>query len=140
MVTNPCGSWKYYTRTIVGNGGDRLLLKSPGGIYVDGNFYITSSKEYKENIHELSQKEAQNAIEALEPVEYNFKGDKKKTTIGFIAENVPDSLASYNKTAISPMEIIAVLVKEVKDQERAINELDKKIIKISKNKRKKNKN
>jgi hypothetical protein len=126
-VSNPCGYWKYYSTTIRGNKGDRLRLYASGGTYVEGNFYYTSTKEIKENISELSRDVVKNALEGLEPVEFNFKGDYDKTTMGFIAEEVPEICSASDNKAISPMEIITLLVSEVKEQEYAINRLKKKI-------------
>jgi len=127
-LRNGCGYWTYIDRTIYGNQGDRLRLFAGGGTYIEGNFYYTSSAEYKENISDLSKTAAQDALGGLEPVEFNFIGDNSKTTMGFIAENVPDTLAAYDRRAISPMEIIAVLVSEVKDQEKALSKLKKKVV------------
>ena len=124
--SSSCGYWNKYERTFVGNGGDRLRLHASGGVFVDGNFYITSSKEYKENITKLSKTKAAEAINSLEPVEFNFIGDSQ-VTIGFIAEEVSKSLAAYDKKAIDPMEIITVLVDEVKTQENELKALKKKI-------------
>lgn len=126
-VKNPCGYWTNISSTVFGNKGDRLRLFASGGTYIDGNFYLTSTAEYKENITELSKTTAQDALSELDPVEFNFKGDYGKTTIGFIAENVPDIFAAHDKKAISPMEIIAVLVSEVKDQEKALGKLKKRV-------------
>lgn len=125
-IPNGCGYWSRYYRTFIGNGGDRLRLHASGGVYVDGNFYVTSSKEYKENIKELDKSKSTKAFNSLEPVEFNFKGDSK-VTIGFIAEDISKSLAAYDKKAIDPMEIITVLVDEVKSQEQNLKELKKKI-------------
>jgi hypothetical protein len=125
-IPNGCGYWNRYYRTFVGNGGDRLRLHASGGVFVDGNFYITSSREYKENITKLSKTKATEAINSLEPVEFNFKGDSQ-VTIGFIAEEISNSLAAYDKKAIDPMEIITVLVEEVKAQENELKAIQKKI-------------
>lgn len=128
-IPNGCGYWNRYYRTFVGIGGDRLQLHASGGVFVEGNFYVTSTKEYKENITKLSKTKASEAINSLEPVEFNFKGDSK-VTMGFIAEDVPSSLAAYDKKAIDPMEIITVLVKEVKSQETELKALQKKITRL----------
>lgn len=126
-VTNPCGYWKTETVTILGNKGDRMRFRASGGTYIEGNFYYTSTRECKENIGSLEMETVKNAVEQLEPVEFNFKGDNERTTIGFIAEDAPDMLTSGDKKAISPIEILTVLVSEVKDQEKMINKLKKKV-------------
>ncbi|HEX2926983.1 MAG TPA: tail fiber domain-containing protein [Ruminiclostridium sp.] len=126
-VTNPCGYWRTETVTTIGNKGDRMCFRASGGTYIEGNFYITSTRECKENIGQLEEDAVRSAVEQLEPVEFNFKGDSKRTTIGFIAEDTPDMLTAGDKKAISPFEILTVLVSEVKDQEKMINRLKKKV-------------
>lgn len=122
-----CGRWQYVERWVQGTTGDRLRLYASGGVYVNGGFYYSSSREYKENISKLCQITAQDALEGLEPVEFNFKGDSGRRTIGFIAENVPDIFTAHDKKAINPLEIIAVLVSEVKEQEHALAQLKKQV-------------
>ncbi len=126
-IPNPCGTWVTETTTINGTKGDRIRLRASGGTYIEGNFYYTSTKEYKENIKKLSKEKVRNTIELLNPVEFNFKGDTKRKTMGFIAEDVPDIIAAGDKKAISPMEILTVLVGEVKEQENLIKKLKKKV-------------
>jgi hypothetical protein len=74
------------------------------------------------------------AINSLEPVEFNFKGDYTKTTMGFFAEDVSDCLAASDKKAINPMEIITVLVSEVKAQESELKALKKKVAALKRRK------
>ncbi len=126
-VSNPCGYYRTVSYSFYGNGGDRLRLYASGGTYVDGNLYYSSTREYKQNISDLEKSAAQEAFEKLEPVEFNFKGDTKRRTLGFIAEDVPEMFTANDKKAISPMEIITVLVSEVKEQEKLIAKLKKKI-------------
>jgi hypothetical protein len=135
-ITNGCGYWNSYTRTYVGDGGDRLRFRtSNGGTYIDGNFYLVSSKEYKENINNVSKAAVRRIIDELEPVEYNFKRDKSRTTLGFIAESMPKKLTNSDKKAISPIEIMTVLVGEVKEQEKEISDLRKKVAKLKRRKK-----
>lgn len=122
-----CGKWIYVDRWIQGIKGDRLRLYASGGVYVDGGFYVSSTKDYKENITKLCPTTVKGAFDGLEPVEFNFKGDRGRSTMGFIAEDVPDIFAAYDKKAINPMEIITVLVSEVKEQENALNQLKKRV-------------
>lgn len=126
-VTNPCGYWKTEEVTIIGNKGDRMSFRASGGTYIEGGFYNTSTRECKENISKLEEEAARNAIEQLEPVEFNFRGDRSRITMGFIAEDMPDMLTAGDKKAISPFEIITVLVSEVKEQEKMISYLKKKV-------------
>lgn len=120
-VSNDSGGGGYLS------GGDHLRLYASGGVYVDGYFYYSSSKEYKENISPLDTQKARDVLEGLNPVTFNFKGDTAKTTMGFIAEEVPDAVAAYDKKAISPMEIVAVLTSVLKEQKKTIAKLEKEL-------------
>jgi len=95
-----------------------------GGAYTDGyDWYPASSREYKENIESLTTEEAINALEGLNPVKFNFKAEKNDRHLGFIAEDVPDLVATKDRKGLSPMEIVAVLTGVVKEQQRIIEEL-----------------
>ena len=93
-----------------------------GGAWVDG-----SSREYKENIEELSSKEALKAFQELEPVKYNYKADKDEKYLGFIAEDVPELVATKDRKGLSPMDVVAVLTKVVQEQQK-MNEAQQKTI------------
>jgi hypothetical protein len=93
-----------------------------GGVWTNA-----SSREYKENIKELSTKDAILAFNKLDPVTYNYKVDKNEKHVGFIAEDVPDLVATQDRKALSAMDIVAVLTKVVQEQERTIAELKEKV-------------
>jgi len=95
------------------------------GAYVTagGTWMNASSREYKENINNLTVAEAMNALEGLNPVKFNYKADSKEKNVGFIAEDVPELLASKDRKGLSPMDIVAVLTSVVKEQQKAISEL-----------------
>jgi hypothetical protein len=96
-----------------------------GGAWVDG-----SSREYKENIEELSSEEALAAFRELEPVKYNYKADKDEQCLGFIAEDVPELVATKDQKGLSPMDVVAVLTKVVQEQQMTISELRERIGKL----------
>ena len=86
-----------------------------------------SSRDLKENIHELSLEDAKSALESLTPVTYNYKVAVDDPQVGFIAEDVPALVATPDHKTLSPIEIVGVLTKVVKDQQKTIDELTKKI-------------
>ena len=47
--------------------------------------------------------------------------------MGFIAEDVPDLVATKDRKALSPMDIVAVLTRVVKEQQKTIAALAAKI-------------
>ena len=95
---------------------------STGGVWTDA-----SSREYKENIKDLTVEEAIGALEGLNPVKYNYKMDKEDRHVGFIGEDVPELIATKDRKGLSPMDIVAVLTKVVQEQSRTISELSGKV-------------
>jgi len=89
-----------------------------------GSLEQSSSKNLKENITELPSEEVTELLKGLKPVKYSFKGSQSdELHLGFISEEVPDLVASADKSAISPMDIIAILTKAVQDQQQSIKRL-----------------
>lgn len=95
---------------------------SAGGIWTDA-----SSRALKQDISDLNSGEAMEALQALNPVKFAYKVNPKEHHVGFIAEDVPDLVAATNRKGLSPMDIVAVLAKVVKDQQKTIDELSKKV-------------
>jgi len=80
-----------------------------------------SSRELKENIADLSGQEAASALRDLNPVRFNYKTDEKKELrLGFIAEDVPEIVASADHKAVSTTNIITILTKVVQEQQKEI--------------------
>jgi len=104
------------------------LLQLGGGAYSDGATWVNaSSREYKENIKTLTREEADQVLDGLSPVKYNYKTDKEDQHVGFIAEDVPDLVATKDRKGLSPMDIVAVLTRVVQEQKNTIAELSKKV-------------
>ena len=101
-------------------------LQMVSGAYVSagGVWTNSSSRARKENIAELSPEEALKALAQLQPVEFNYKNDQKEKYVGFIAEDVPELVASDDRKSISTMDIVAVLTKVVQEQQIKIAELE----------------
>jgi len=89
-----------------------------GGVWQDG-----SSRASKENIRSLSVEEAMATLKGLSPVRYNYKVDKAEEYVGFIADDVPELVATNDRKALSSMDIVAVLTKVVQEQQKTISEL-----------------
>jgi len=91
-----------------------------GGVWTNG-----SSREYKENISALSSEEAMETLDGLSPVKFNYKADQTETYVGFIAEDVPDLVATNDRKSLSPMDIVAVLARVVQEQQKTIEDQQK---------------
>jgi len=85
---------------------------------------VACSREFKENISDLTAFEAMATLQNLTPVKYDYKGEKTfRPNLGFIAEDMPDNLASEDRKSISPFEVVPILTKVAKEQQRVIAEL-----------------
>ncbi|MFZ4439041.1 MAG: tail fiber domain-containing protein, partial [Syntrophales bacterium] len=93
-----------------------------GGVWTNA-----SSREYKENIQTLTSREANQTLDGLNPVRFSYKADKEDRHVGFIAEDVPDLVATQDRKGLSPMDIVAVLTKVIQEQKNAISELSQKV-------------
>ncbi|MBI5555090.1 MAG: tail fiber domain-containing protein, partial [Elusimicrobia bacterium] len=106
-------------------------------LYVSGNIYATGSitpgcsRTLKENINELSLAEAIQTLKGLSPVTFNYKAEKVKDLhLGFIAEDVPELVATPDRKGVDPMDIVAVVTKVVQEQQKVIQEQNERIMKL----------
>ncbi len=105
---------------------DNSLTMASGATCTSGGAWQNySSRASKENIHNLSTEEAMNTLEGLVPVKFNYKVDKEEKCVGFIAEDVPELVATKDRKGMSPMDVVAVLTKVVQDQQKTISEQQK---------------
>jgi hypothetical protein len=100
-----------------------------GGAWSDGtNWVDVSSREAKDNILELKTEEALETLKNIKPVKYSYKQDpEKETNVGFIAEDVPDLVATKGRKGMVSMEVVAVLTKVVQQQQEMIAKLTERI-------------
>ena len=97
-----------------------------GDLRYEGELWHSSSRSLKTDITELSNQEASQILRELNPVKFNYKNNQINSPhLGFIAEEVPDSVASSDKKSICPVDIVAVLTKNVQEQQQAIIHLAK---------------
>lgn len=98
---------------------DEIFLR--GAVIADGQIVHGSSREFKENISEMKLKEAMTALKALAPVKFNYKATADDDLhLGFIAEDVPDLVATQDRKHLSTIDIVAVLTKVVQEQQTQI--------------------
>ena len=122
-------AWKMSINT---NGS---LSMANGATCTSGGVWTNASSRYlKENIERLSSDEALDALNDLNPVKYNYKVDKTDHHVGFIAEDVPELVATSDRKGMSPMDVVAVLTKVVQEQQKIISALQERIADIEKTK------
>ena len=88
---------------------------TPGGVWTNA-----SSRTIKRDIEPITSEQARETIRALNPVGYRYMNEPEEQYVGFIAEDVPDLVATNNRKSLAPMDIVAVLTKVVQDQDRLI--------------------
>jgi hypothetical protein len=104
-----------------------LDMISGAHVTIGGVWTNASSRALKENINELSLEEAITTINMLTPVKFNYKRQKGEEYVGFIAEDVPDLVATQDRKSLSAMDIVSVLTKVVQDQDRKIKVLNRRV-------------
>jgi hypothetical protein len=105
---------------------DNSLTMASGATCTAGGQWVdSSSRKLKENIRSLTVEEAKQALEGLEPVRFNYKADTEEESLGFIAEEVPDLVASKDRKGMSAMDVVAVLTKVVQEQQKRDREQQK---------------
>ena len=102
-------------------------------LYVNGSIFNTSDKNHKEEIVPISDSKIDQLFN-LEPVEYKFKTDAKKTVhYGLIAQDVekvyPELVSNIDlgfKT-VNYMELIPLLLLKMKNMQKEIDDLREQI-------------
>ncbi len=108
------------------NPSEKLFVE--GNIRATGSITPGSSRDFKENIANLSLQEAVATLENLNPVKFNYKAEKEKDLhVGFIAEDMPELLATPDRKGVNPLDVIAVLTKVVQAQQMEIASLREEI-------------
>jgi hypothetical protein len=86
-----------------------------GGVWTNA-----SSRALKENIVDLKAEEAVAALNELNPVRFTYKSDRADEQVGFIAEDVPELVATRDRKGMSAMDVVAVLTRVVQEQQKAL--------------------
>ena len=93
------------------------------------NFIQESSREYKNNITNLSIQESKQILDNLKPVKYSYRTDSsQKLHAGFIAEESHDLFTSADKTMLNSTGIIAILTSVLKEQMYENSDLNRLIL------------
>ncbi|MEM1249210.1 MAG: tail fiber domain-containing protein [Acidobacteriota bacterium] len=88
---------------------------SSGGVWTNA-----SSRALKENVRSLSLTAALRALSALEPVTYNYRALPGDPQVGFIAEDVPELVATPDRRTLAHGEIVGVLTRVVQELQRQL--------------------
>jgi hypothetical protein len=125
IVTN--NSWRMQLNT-----DNSVDMRNGSECTTAGEWLDSSSREYKENISTLTTDEALDTLNALNPVKFNYKADKTQQELGFIAEDVPELVATKSRKNLGTMDIVAVLTKVLQEQQKTVQEQQKTISQLRK--------
>jgi predicted RNase H-like nuclease (RuvC/YqgF family) len=100
-----------------------IHMASGARVSTAGQWLDASSREYKEDIQDLTSSEALRVLEGLNPVTFRYKKDREEKQAGFIAEEVPELVATKERNSLSALEIVAVVTKVVKEQRATVEGL-----------------
>jgi hypothetical protein len=114
--------------------GSALDLESRGGdLFINNhgltftrirNFVNISSRDFKEQIVDLSVAEALDLFGRLRAVKYRHKDDpNQRQHIGFVAEELPTLLTTPDQKAYKPTDILAILTMVIQRQQAQIQDL-----------------
>lgn len=95
-----------------------------------GVWQDASSRALKQDIETLSLDAAKEALEGLKPVTFSYIKEPDETTVGFIAEDVPDLVATSSRETLSSLDIVAVLTRVVQEQQDVIASLEQRLEQI----------
>jgi hypothetical protein len=111
----------------------RALLKigSHAAQYDGNSFNDASSRTLKQDIRSLDSGAAADALAGLEPVTFAYTGAPGDPRVGFIAEDVPELVATPGRQTLSPLEIVAVLTKVVQEQQKVVKEQQKALAELT---------
>jgi hypothetical protein len=130
---------------VVEGGGDvgigkadptHLLDVGNSGAYCDGGAWVNgSSRTFKDNIVALTDVQALDTLNELEPTSFTYKSDSDEVYLGFIAEDVPELVATNDRKGIVTMDVVAVLTKVVQLQQAQIDALQEEMATIREGRR-----
>lgn len=103
-----------------------------GDALITGNLELGSSRSLKRDIRSLETTDASAALAALEPVRFHYKTSPDEESLGFIAEDVPDLVATKSRKTLSTMDVVAVLTKVVQEQQATIARLENSVNQLEK--------
>jgi len=115
LEINPNGSWTTSTGATL----------TAGGAWTNA-----SSITVKQDVADLDATRAMQAIRSLRPVTFAYKVDPSEQYVGFIAEEVPDLVATGDRKGLSAMDVVAVLTKVVQEQQKTIDDLSRRLAEL----------
>lgn len=102
------------------NNAAKATIAANGHVYAT-SFNTVSSRALKRQIVDLDAQTATTAVDQLTPVQFIYNDDPAaRLRIGFIAEDVPDIVASSDRKSVPLMDTVALVTRVVKDHQQAV--------------------
>jgi hypothetical protein len=118
------------------NSGNVITAVSGATLTAGGVWSSVSSRDAKRDIAELSDNDALKTLQGLNPVTFRYKAEPDEQYVGFVAEDVPELVATNDRKHLNPMDVVAVLTKVVQEQQKTIEALSAKVEELAKAKEK----
>lgn len=125
---------------ILTNSTERIRFPAPGTDFIQatngaeltagGIWQDNSSRDSKSDIVDLSHDAALSALHELNPVIFRYKAEPDEEYVGFIAEDLPDLVATSDHKHMSATDVVAVLTKVVQQQQLTIDQLAARLAEI----------
>ncbi|MBC8115390.1 MAG: tail fiber domain-containing protein [Candidatus Saccharimonas sp.] len=122
MTINASGQLSFGSPPPVVPATDALMSSTGGHLTMAGVWTDNSSRVTKQEIEPLTSEQARDTVRALQPMTYRYKVQPEEPYVGFIAEDVPELVATSDRKSLAPMDFVAVLTKVVQDQDRELAE------------------
>jgi len=61
-------------------------------------------------------------LERLRPVTFVYRADRKERHAGFIAEDLPEPVATKDRKGVNPMDIVTVLTRVLQEQQKIVEQ------------------
>ena len=100
-----------------------IHMASTAHVTAGGVWTNASSRTLKDRIAPLTSEAAAAVLDGLQPMTYVYKTDPTDPQVGFIAEDVPELVATPDRKGLASMDIVAVAVKIIQEQQRQLAEL-----------------
>ena len=84
-----------------------------------------------EHLQDLGPEAAEETLAQLNPVTYAYKTAPGEHHVGFIAEDVPEIVATPDRKGLSSMDIVGVLTKVVQEQQKIIRDLSERLERLA---------
>jgi hypothetical protein len=110
------------TARVVLDGDSNAVFFAGGGQYNGASFLDASGRALKQDIRPLAGEAAVDALAGLEPVTFAYRAAPGDGRVGFVAEDVPELVATPGRQTLSALEIVAVLTKVVQEQQKAMQD------------------